>query len=428
MKIQIPRGTVDIMPGESEKWQYIEQVAQQLFKRARYSEIRTPIFEHTELFQKGVGDTTDIVTKEMYTFKDRKDRSMTLRPEGTASVARAYVEHKLFGQVTQPAKLFYCGPMFRYERPQKGRQRQFVQLGAEAIGVQDPAIDAEIMALALSIYQELGLKEVKLVINSLGDKDSRLAHRESMIAHFKPTIHEFCADCQTRLEKNPLRILDCKVDHAHPLIASAPSIISFLNEESMTYYTQVKHHLDALDIAYVEDPTMVRGLDYYNHSTFEIMSEAKGFGAITTLCGGGRYNGLVEELGGPASPGVGFALSIERLLAALAAEEIVLPFDNTLDVFVVGVGEAVSPVTLKLTMAARQAGFTAERDYLSKKVKGQFKTADREKARFVVVVGEEELAAGLINIKDMTTGTQEKVAMTDFIATLQSKQAEGETN
>lgn len=428
MKIQIPRGTVDIMPGESEKWQYIEQVAQQLFKRARYSEIRTPIFEHTELFQKGVGDTTDIVTKEMYTFKDRKDRSMTLRPEGTASVARAYVEHKLFGQVNQPAKLFYCGPMFRYERPQKGRQRQFVQLGAEAIGVQDPAIDAEIMALALSIYQELGLKEVKLVINSLGDKDSRLAHREAMIAHFKPTIHEFCSDCQTRLEKNPLRILDCKVDHAHPLIGSAPSIISFLNEESLAYYTEVKRHLDALEIAYVEDPTMVRGLDYYNHSTFEIMSEAKGFGAITTLCGGGRYNGLVEELGGPASPGVGFALSIERLLAALSAEAIVLPFENTLDVFVVGVGEAVSPVTLKLTMDARQAGYTAERDYLSKKVKGQFKTADRENARFVVVVGEEELAEGLINIKDMTTGTQEKVAMTDFIATLQSKQAEGETN
>lgn len=428
MKIQIPRGTVDIMPGESEKWQYVEHVAQEIFKRARYSEIRTPIFEHTELFQKGVGDTTDIVTKEMYTFNDRKERSMTLRPEGTASVARAYVEHKLFGQVNQPAKLFYCGPMFRYERPQKGRQRQFVQIGAEAIGVQDPAVDAEMMALALSIYQELGLKEIKLVINSLGDKTSRLAHREALIAHFKPSIHEFCSDCQTRLEKNPLRILDCKVDHAHPLIATAPSIIDFLTDESLDYYTQVKRHLDVIEVPYVEDATMVRGLDYYNHTTFEIMSESKGFGAITTLCGGGRYNGLVEELGGPASPGVGFAMSIERLLAALAAEEITLPIENHLDVFVVGVGEAVSPITLKLTLAAHKAGFTAERDYLSKKVKGQFKTADRENARFVVVVGEEELAEGLIVIKDMTTGTQEKIAMSDYIATLQKKQHEGETN
>ena len=280
----------------------------------------------------------------------------------------------------------------------------------------------------MSIYQELGLKEIKLVINSLGDKTSRLAHREALIAHFKPSIHEFCSDCQTRLEKNPLRILDCKVDHAHPLIATAPSIIDFLTDESLDYYTQVKRHLDVIEVPYVEDATMVRGLDYYNHTTFEIMSESKGFGAITTLCGGGRYNGLVEELGGPASPGVGFAMSIERLLAALAAEEITLPIANHLDVFVVGVGEAVSPITLKLTLAARKAGFTAERDYLSKKVKGQFKTADRENARFVVVVGEEELAEGLIVIKDMTTGTQEKIAMSDYIATLQKKQHEGETN
>ena len=268
-------------------------------RQYRYKEIRTPIFEQTELFQRTVGDTTDIVTKEMYTFTDRGNRSMTLRPEGTAPVVRSFVENKMFGYPDQPVKLYYQGPMFRYERQQAGRYRQFVQFGVEAIGSADPAIDAEVIALAMDVYKRAGLTDVKLVLNSLGDSESRNAHRDALVAHFTPHIGEFCNDCQSRLQKNPLRILDCKVDREHPLMETAPSLANYLNESSAAYFEKVKGYLDAVGISYELDPNLVRGLDYYNHTAFEIMSTAAGFGAITTLCGGGRYNGLAEEIGGP---------------------------------------------------------------------------------------------------------------------------------
>ena len=308
LSIQIPRGTQDILPGEIEKWQLIEETAKEVCRKYQYQEIRTPIFEHTELFLRGVGDTTDIVQKEMYTFEDRGNRSLTLRPEGTASVVRSFAENKMHGNPNQPVKLYYFGPMFRYERPQAGRFRQFVQFGIEALGSMDPAIDAEVISLAMELYRELGLKKLRLVINSLGDSDSRIAHRNALISHFKPRIDEFCGDCQNRLEKNPLRILDCKRDHDHELMGTAPSILDYLTEESSQYFAMVKQYLTAMNIEYVVDSTLVRGLDYYNHTAFEIMSEAEGFGAITTLCGGGRYNGLVQEMGGPDTPGIGFAL------------------------------------------------------------------------------------------------------------------------
>ncbi|MDF2904374.1 MAG: hisS, partial [Bacillus sp. (in: firmicutes)] len=316
MAIHIPRGTQDILPGQVEKWQLIEKKARELCERYQYREIRTPIFEHTELFQRGVGDTTDIVQKEMYTFTDRGDRSLTLRPEGTASTVRSFVDNKMFGNATQPVKLYYMGPMFRYERPQAGRFRQFVQFGVEALGSSDPAIDAEVISLAMNLYREMGLTKLKLVINSLGDKQSRANHRDALINHFQPRIGEFCSDCQNRLIKNPMRILDCKQDREHELMKSAPSIIEFLNDESRQYFEKVQKYLSALDVPFEIDPNLVRGLDYYNHTAFEIMSDAEGFGAITTLCGGGRYNGLVEEIGGPETPGIGFAMSIERFLAA----------------------------------------------------------------------------------------------------------------
>ncbi|PLS15619.1 histidine--tRNA ligase [Bacillus sp. M6-12] len=415
MSIQAPRGTQDILPGQSEIWQYIENTAREICRRYQYHEIRTPIFENTELFLRGVGDTTDIVQKEMYSFQDRGGRDITLRPEGTAPVVRSFVEHKMFGLPSQPVKLFYFGPMFRYERPQAGRFRQFVQFGIEALGSSDPAIDAEVLALAMDLYQGLGLKKLKLIINSLGDKESRTSHREALRNHFEPRIGEFCSDCQNRLEKNPLRILDCKKDRDHELMATAPSILEYLNEESKVYFETVQRYLTSLGIEFEVDPTLVRGLDYYNHTAFEIMSDAEGFGAITTLCGGGRYNGLAEEIGGPETPGIGMALSIERLIAALGAEGIVLPLEQSIDCYFVSLGDAAKDYTVKLAYQLRGAGFTAERDYLDRKVKAQFKAADRLNARFVAVLGDDELTNNKINLKNMETGEQVEMGLETFV-------------
>ena len=415
MSIQIPRGTQDILPGEVEKWQLIESKARELCEKFQYKEIRTPIFEHTELFTRSVGETTDVVQKEMYTFEDRGGRSVTLRPEGTASTVRSFVQHKMYGDPNQPVKLYYMGPMFRYERPQAGRFRQFVQFGVEALGSKDPAIDAEVIALAMSIYQSLGLNKLKLIINSLGDQESRLAHRSALIQHFQPRIGEFCHDCQNRLEKNPMRILDCKKDREHELMASAPSIIDYLNDESKAYFEKVQQYLTDLDIQFVVDPNLVRGLDYYNHTAFEIMSDAEGFGAITTLCGGGRYNGLTQEIGGPETPGIGFAFSIERFIAALQAEKVDLPIKNELDCYFVSLGEQAQDYTVKLLQSLRLAGFSAERDYLNRKLKAQMKAADRLNAKFVAILGEDELKANKINVKIMESGEQRELNLENFI-------------
>lgn len=425
MSMQIPRGTQDILPEQTAIWQYIESVSRDLCRRYQYSEIRTPIFEHTEVFQRGVGETTDIVQKEMYTFTDRGDRSLTLRPEGTAAVVRSFVENKMFGWASQPVKLFYNGPMFRYERPQAGRFRQFVQFGAEAIGSADPAIDAEVVSLAMNLYKALGLKELKLVINSLGDIESRTAHRQALIDHFKPHIGEFCGDCQNRLEKNPLRILDCKKDRDHELMKTAPSIFDYLNDESRAYFDKVLQHLDDMNIPYTVDATLVRGLDYYNHTAFEIMSNAKGFGAITTLCGGGRYHGLVEDFGGPEVPGIGFALSIERLIAALEAEGVTLPIEQATDIYVVSLGDAAKDYSVKLVNELRQNGFSVDKDYNNRKVKAQFKAADRAQARYVAVLGDDELNNNKITLKNMESGEQKELNLTSFIEEFKKEQQKG---
>ncbi|OAT74404.1 histidine--tRNA ligase [Parageobacillus thermoglucosidasius] len=421
MAFQIPRGTQDILPGEAEKWQYVEKIARDICRRYNYREIRTPIFEHTELFLRGVGDTTDIVQKEMYTFEDRAGRSMTLRPEGTASVVRSFVENKMYGDPNQPIKLYYIGPMFRYERPQAGRFRQFVQFGVEALGSDDPAIDAEVIAMAMELYQSLGLKKVRLVINSLGDIESRKAHRQALIDHFQNRIHELCEDCQVRLKKNPLRILDCKRDRDHELMATAPSILDYLNEESSRYFEKVKAYLTKLGIPFEVDSRLVRGLDYYNHTTFEIMSDAEGFGAITTLCGGGRYNGLVQEIGGPETPGIGFALSIERLLAALDAEGVALPISLGIDCYVVAVGEKAKEESVRLVHKLRKAGIVADKDYQDRKVKTQLKAADRLHAKFVAILGDDELAKEVINMKEMSTGEQTEVPLHSVVDYLKER-------
>lgn len=422
MSISIPRGTQDILPGEVEKWQLIENKARELCEKYQYHEIRTPIFEHTDLFLRGVGDTTDIVQKEMYTFEDRGGRSITLRPEGTASTVRSFVEKKMFGYANQPVKLYYMGPMFRYERPQAGRFRQFVQFGIEALGSNDPAIDAEVISLAMNLYKEMGLKKLKLIVNSLGDKESRTAHRDALVNHFKPRIGEFCKDCQNRLEKNPLRILDCKQDHYHELMKSAPSIIEYLNDFSKAYFEKLQQYLSQLDIPFEVDPNLVRGLDYYNHTAFEIMSNAEGFGAITTLCGGGRYNGLAEEIGGPETPGIGFALSIERFIAAINAEGVELEINEGIDCFLAALGDEAKDYTVGLLQQLRMAGFSAERDYLDRKIKAQFKAADRLKAKYVAVLGDEELKNNKINVKNMATGEQVEIDLYSFIKYFQELQ------
>ncbi|WP_223638135.1 histidine--tRNA ligase [Planococcus sp. 4-30] len=423
MNIQAPRGTYDVLPDQSAKWQEVEQKINDLCRLYQYKEIRTPIFEHTELFQRSVGDTTDIVQKEMYTFQDRGDRSLTLRPEGTASVVRSYVENKLFGMPDQPVKLFYTGPMFRYERPQAGRMRQFVQFGVEAIGSKDPAIDAEVISLAMDLYRSVGLKQLRLVINSLGDTESRVAHKEALIKHFEPSIDEFCSDCQIRLKKNPLRILDCKVDRNHPLMATAPSLNDYLNEESQAYFDEVQAYLSSMDIDFVVDPNLVRGLDYYNHTAFEIMSEAEGFGAITTLAGGGRYNGLVEDLGGPESPGIGFAMSIERLLLALEMEKVEIGQSNNLEVYVVAMDESSKKKAFSVVRDLRLNGISADMDFNGRKVKAQMKSADRKGAGFVIVIGETELASGKVALKEMATGEQQEMAFEEIAQTILKKKS-----
>lgn len=421
MKIQLPRGTRDILPEEVAKWHFLERSFEEICTDYQYQEIRTPIFEHTELFERGVGDSTDIVTKEMYTFEDKGGRSLTLRPEGTASVVRAFVEHKMFGSPNQPNKLYYKGPMFRYERPQGGRQRQFHQMGIEALGSYDPAIDVEVITLVMHFFQKIGLSNTKLVINSLGDKESRLRHREALIAHFEPRIDEFCADCQNRLYKNPLRILDCKKDHDHPLVQSAPSILDYLNEASTAYFNKVKSYLDAVGLDYEIDPTMVRGLDYYNHTTFEIMSVEEGFGAKTTLCGGGRYHGLVQEFDGPETPGIGFGIGVERVLLALEKAEVIIPEEKALACYVITAGEGTAVKAMSIMNTLRQQGISAEKDYQDRKLKGQLKDADRKNALFTIIVGEEELASGEYKLKDMKTGEQTAIAEDAIAATISKK-------
>lgn len=414
--INIPRGTQDILPSETKKWRYIEAKLDELMELYNYEEIRTPIFESTELLARGVGDSTDVVQKEMYTFKDKGDRSITLRPEGTAAVVRSYIENKMQGLPNQPIKLYYNGPMFRYERKQKGRYRQFTQFGVEAIGAENPSIDAEILAMVMHIYQSFGLKHLKLVINSIGDIDSRKEYNEALVKHFEPVIGDFCKDCQARLHTNPMRILDCKVDKDKEAVKTAPRITEYLNDDSKAYFEEVKQHLNDLDIKYEEDPNLVRGLDYYTHTAFELMIDNPNYeGAITTLCGGGRYNGLLELLDGPSQTGIGFALSIERLLMALEEEGIELDVDHDFDLFIVTMGEEADRYAVKLLNDLRKNGVKADKDYMERKVKGQMKQADRLNAKHTVVIGDQELEEKNINVKNMETGTSERIDLNELV-------------
>lgn len=407
--IQIPRGTQDILPGESYKWQIIEEKLREIAANYNYQEIRTPVFEATELFVRGVGGSTDIVNKEMYTFEDKGGRSLTLRPEGTAPVVRSYIENKMQHDVNQPVKVFYKEPMFRYERKQKGRYRQFVQFGIEAIGVEDPLIDVEVLSMLMHIYQSFGLKNLKLYINSIGDHQSRKEYNDALVSHFKPRIDEFCSDCQSRIDTNPMRILDCKKDRDHELVKTAPVIYNFLNEESKAYFETVKEKLTDIGIEYEVDYNLVRGLDYYTHTAFELMSDAEGFGAITTLCGGGRYNGLLELLDGPHETGIGFALSIERLLMALEAEGIELGEPEGIKLYICTMDDNSFDRAGTLLHELRTKGISADMDYKRRKLKAQMKDADRKRAEHVIVLGENEITSGEVELKNMLDGASRKI-------------------
>ena len=415
MSYQRPKGTNDILPGESEKWQFVEETARLVFNDYQYQEIRTPIFEHYEVISRSVGDTTDIVSKEMYDFHDKGDRHVTLRPEGTAPIVRAYVENKLYGpEFKKPYKVYYTGPMFRYERPQKGRLRQFHQIGVEAFGSENPSLDVEVMAMAMDFFKQLGINQLRLVINTLGDKETRTNYRQALITYHEAHEEELSEDSRRRLHENPLRVLDSKDRKDQPIVADAPSILDYLSDYAKEYFEGVTKTLEYLNISYEIDHRMVRGLDYYNHTIFEIMSDAPGMGAQTTICGGGRYDGLVEELGGPETPGIGFAMGIERILLTLEQEDVMIPSAASLDAYVVGLGEATNMESLKVVQAIRGFGFSADRDFMRRKAKAQFKTADKEGAKLVLTLGEDELSNGVINVKDSATREEKAFPLTDI--------------
>ena len=413
MKLQKPKGTQDILPADSAKWQYVENVARETFKKYNYGEIRTPMFEHYEVISRSVGDTTDIVTKEMYDFHDKGDRHITLRPEGTAPVVRSYVENKLFApEVQKPVKVYYIGSMFRYERPQAGRLREFHQLGVECFGSKNPATDVETIAMAYQLFNTLGIKDVTLHLNSLGNTESRLAYRQALIDYLTPIRESLSKDSQRRLDENPLRVLDSKEKEDKVAVENAPSILDYLDEESQAHFDEVRAMLDSLNIPYVIDTNMVRGLDYYNHTIFEFITTIDK--SELTICAGGRYDSLVEYFGGPETAGFGFGLGLERLLLVLDKQGIELPVEESLDVYIAVLGSGANGKALELVQAIRYQGFKAERDYLGRKIKAQFKSADTFKAKTVITLGESEVESGQVNVKNNATREEVTVSFEEL--------------
>ena len=398
-----PRGTHDITPPEALNWRRIETAARSICDCCNYGEIRTPIFEHTELFLRGIGETTDVVQKEMYTFTDRGGRSVTLRPENTAAVVRSYLEQKMYADVAA-TKLFYIGPMFRYDRPQAGRLRQFHQFGIEAIGPSGPSVDAEVIALAVRFFAELGLKDFKLLINSVGCPQCRPQFRLKLQDYFRDRIGEFCENCQSRFDRNPMRILDCKEEKCNRLSTGAPDIVECLCEECARHFQGLREFLDAVGIEYVQNPRLVRGLDYYTKTAFEIQYPL--LGAQSAVCGGGRYDGLIEECGGAPTPGIGFAIGLERVLLAMEKQALLPPAEAQVPVWVLPIGEAAGIPAFSLLNRLRAAGFRADMDHGGRSLKAQMKQANRTHARFVALIGEDEARTEQVALKNMETGEQ----------------------
>lgn len=408
MLTNAPRGTKDILPDTVGDWNYVEGEIRELCRRFGYSEVRTPIFEHTELFQRGIGEGTDVVDKEMYTFTDRGERSITLRPENTASAVRAYLQNKLYAQ-SNLVKLFYIGSMFRYDRPQAGRMREFHQFGVEALGEANPAVDAEVILLAMNLLEGLGLKDLELSINSVGCPKCRSKYRTMLQDFFRDKLEDLCEDCRSRFERSPLRILDCKKDSDKPYMADAPKITDCLCEECADHFAKLKELLTSAGISFTHDPRLVRGLDYYTKTAFEIKYPP--LGAQSAVAGGGRYDGLIEEMGGNPTPAVGFATGLERLLLALESQNLLPEKNRSVDAYVVALGEAAQAEGFKLLNSLRQQGLSAAMDFAGRSMKAQMKQANKLGAKYSVILGEDEIAEGVAMLRSMEDSFQAKVPM-----------------
>ena len=405
-----------MLPDVARAWEHLQRVAQELFARYGYEPVYTPLFEHTDVFTRGIGEATDIVSKEMYTFEDKGGRSITLRPEGTASVVRAALEHNLTANGAQ-AKLYYAGPMFRYERPQKGRMRQFWQIGIECLGAPEPTADAEVITVLWRYFETLGIPaaNMRLLLNSMGDEACRPAYRDTIASFIRDHADGLCEECNRRADTNPLRAFDCKNPGCREIMAEAPLLRDELCEECAHHYAAVKEHLDALGIPYIEDSTLVRGLDYYTRTVFEVQVDA-GLGSQNAIGGGGRYDRLMQEYGGPATPGLGFALGFERTLLALEAAGVDIPAVPRAEVFVARVDDSVTAEVFALSQRLRDAGVAAELDHQARSLKSQFKQADRLGARLVVVAGPDELASGEVTLRDMSTKEEKRLALGSAVA------------
>lgn len=413
--IQKPKGTYDVYGEYGKKILYLEDLIKSLMEKYNYEYFRTPLFESSELFHRGVGETTDIVTKETYDFVDRGERNMTLRPEGTAGIVRSFIENKMYGRADMPVKAWYYGPMYRYERPQSGRFREFYQFGVEAFGSNDPALDAEVISIPVRFYQLLGLKNIKVNLNSLGDSESRANYREALVEYFKPFIGSLCEDCQERFLKNPLRILDCKVDADKDIMKNAPKMIDYLNEPSREHFLKVQEYLKAMNIDFVVNPKVVRGLDYYTHTVFEVEASVEGFGSSNVLGAGGRYDNLVGNIGGPKTCGVGFALGLERLLTALEFENINVLDNNGIDAYVIPMSINEKDYALNIVNNLRMNGFKVDCDYMNRNIKSNFKQADRLNSKYIIIIGEEEKNSQILTIKNNETKEEYKVKYDDLI-------------
>ena len=418
MLTNAPRGTKDILPDAVGAWTYVEEVIRDLCARYGYHEIRTPVFEHTELFQRGIGDGTDVVDKEMYTFSDRGDRSLTLRPENTASAVRAYLQNKLYADGGLQ-KLFYIGSMFRYDRPQAGRMREFHQFGVEAIGGESPAVDAEAILLAYDFLTALGLKGLTLKLNSVGCPTCRPVYRERLQAYFKEYLSTLCDDCQSRYTERPMRILDCKVDADKSFMVGAPAITDCLCAECAEHFAAVQSHLTNAGVTYELDTRLVRGLDYYTRTAFEIAYPP--LGAQSAVAGGGRYDGLVEELGGSPTPAVGFAAGLERVLLALEQQNLLPESPPAADVFIIALGDAAAAAAFPLLHELRKGGVRALMDYAGRSMKAQMKQANKSGARYAVILGDDELAQHTAVVRDMEQSTQESCSLDDMVKRLISE-------
>lgn len=407
-----PKGTYDIYGLDAKKREYVNEIIKGICQKYNFVNVETPVFEDSSLFHRSAGETSDLVSKETYDFKDRGDRNLTLRPEGTAGIVRWFIENKLYGNMTEPVKVYYNEKMYRYERPQSGRNREFTQFGVEMIGSDDITSDIEVISLCYNIFNLLGLDAV-IKINSLGDKESRERYHDALTNYLKPYLKDLCEDCQRRFESNPLRILDCKVDGDKEILKNAPKTIDYLNEESLNRYNKLKEELDLLEINYEENTNLVRGLDYYNHVVFEINVNIDGIDTLA-IGGGGRYNNLIENLDGPSVPAVGFAIGFDRLMMCLDMAHVNIPVNNDVDVYVMYVSDTEKDTALYIAQNLRLNGFITEIDYLGKGLKGQFKAADRFNAKYLVILNDKDLEDMMVNVKDNVTKEEEKVNINDL--------------